>query len=651
MNNATSAAIGANLAELGNTAMRMFDPSTRREALLAGNKNALLAAQLSGQNIENQYRPDLFAAQTGAANADAAARLAAAGYSKSQTAGQNIQNAGGEYMNSMLNKPQPTPVGLSQHDDAFYRIGNETGTDPRFLKAVAMFETGNGTSSAYRNKKNLMGASDDRGPLAFANPEESIRRIATTLARENGPYKGQNTIAGIGNIYAPVGAVNDPNHTNGGWSDGVSKYYTQLGGDPNTPVINRGGNPQSPTYSQSDLERMAVAANLFNKGGSKGLMDGIAQSRILGGNGDPNQVRQNQAALFANPGFNTVEGQTQQAIDKEAPKLANQFQIAQNRDLANAFVAMAKTGAGGAGKSVLNTPNGIKELDNMALSRFAMGEGKDAVVTDQTRQYATMWKANVAQYAQAGVPFATAVAMADRVNPSSAIKKDEGGLFSDPSVTVGPEWRNQLVTAEEAAQAALPYAGQSIGGANLAQYLAAMGGAGGIASNFGMPPQTVTPQAVGDIPQTGQAQTVAATPAAVPQTGIAPADLRRSEDQRGVVRTLGAADAIRKKSDETIKSTDYNVNSLRNGLSGQYARKIDKQQLIATALARTPQEDESLSKALYGTGVTPEMFRNAVLDSRALKALGIDPSMVSSIYNQQSSVSTNDVDSRLKKYQ
>lgn len=99
-----------------------------------------------------------------------------------------------------------------------------------------MLETGKGTSSAFRNKNNAMGVSNSRGPVRFNNPAESIYKMAQTLSRKNGPYGRANTIAQIGRIYAPPGAGNDVNGTNGTWPSGVSKYYQMLGGNPGAAV-------------------------------------------------------------------------------------------------------------------------------------------------------------------------------------------------------------------------------------------------------------------------------------------------------------------------------------------------------------------------------------------------------------------------------
>ena len=457
MNNATSAAIGANLAELGNTAMRMFDPSTRREALLAGNNNALLAAQLSGQNIENQYRPGLFAGQTAAANADAAARLAAAGLSDEQKKNFSIRNAfGNQMLADTTSYSQGSNVGGRDEMQDSWTNKGYTATGPNLSDGVAAIGKGGKykIGDIIKAGNNIMIAADYHGNK---NPD------VIDIYRSGNNYQGQSG-------QMPV---------------------TVLGHEP----IKYGTTAEQLAATRARYERQAALSNGFNGGGANDLMQANAIAAALSA-GTEEDARRAGLARTGN-GFSAGENFTQARSDAYH---AAQLEKDLNVELIKQTGAIQRDLVGtGGGKSILDTSKGMEELDNMALSRFAMGEGKDAVITDQTREYATLWKANVAQYTQAGVPFATAVAMADQANPSSAIKKNEGGWFSSPSVTVGPEWRNQLVTAEEAAQAALPYARQ-VGG------LTAAGG-------FTMPPTEAAPQAVGSTP-----------PAAVPQTGVTAAD-------------------------------------------------------------------------------------------------------------------------------
>lgn len=115
--------------------------------------------------------------------------------------------------------------GLGQYSQAFHDAGKKYGVDPKLLMAIAMHETGKGTSSAFRNKKNAMGISPDGGgPRAFSSVEESID-YAARLLKKHYLDKGLTTIAAIGGKYAPAGAGNDSRGLNKHWVSGVSKYY------------------------------------------------------------------------------------------------------------------------------------------------------------------------------------------------------------------------------------------------------------------------------------------------------------------------------------------------------------------------------------------------------------------------------------------
>lgn len=141
-------------------------------------------------------------------------------------------SSGGDFASRLPSNLQP----LAPY---FQSAGQKYNVDPKFLAAISMLETANGTSSAFRNKRNAMGVSNSSGPISFSHPAESIERMARVLASNSGPYQGATTIGQIGRIYAPPGAGNDVNGTNGYWATGVSKFYTQLGGNPATQVLQR----------------------------------------------------------------------------------------------------------------------------------------------------------------------------------------------------------------------------------------------------------------------------------------------------------------------------------------------------------------------------------------------------------------------------
>ena len=142
------------------------------------------------------------------------------------------QQGAADVLNQPVSSPQKAAQVLSpalqQYESAFRRAGEKYGVDPDLLMAIAIHETGNGTSSAFRNKKNAMGVSPNGGgPRSFETVEAGIDYMARQLARN---YLGQGltTIDAIGKKYAPPRASNDPRGLNSHWVKGVSEYYFQL---------------------------------------------------------------------------------------------------------------------------------------------------------------------------------------------------------------------------------------------------------------------------------------------------------------------------------------------------------------------------------------------------------------------------------------
>ncbi|MCP2384156.1 glucosaminidase domain-containing protein [Akkermansia muciniphila] len=121
--------------------------------------------------------------------------------------------------------------GLAPYKQAFIDAGRKYGMTPDQVKigmAIAMLETGKGTSSAFRNKNNSMGISPNGGgPRSFGSVEEGIDYGMRNLKR-NYFDKGLTTIEQIGAVYAPIGADNDPRNLNQHWVKGVRKYRSSL---------------------------------------------------------------------------------------------------------------------------------------------------------------------------------------------------------------------------------------------------------------------------------------------------------------------------------------------------------------------------------------------------------------------------------------
>ena len=129
---------------------------------------------------------------------------------------------------SLTSLPNP----LKPFAKDFEAAGTKYGVAPEILAAIAMHETGNGTSSAFIDKNNAMGVSDSSGPVKMGSVAESIDKMASLLGKGinegTGPYANAKTIDDIARVYAPPGAGNDPRNLNQFWTQGVSSNIEKL---------------------------------------------------------------------------------------------------------------------------------------------------------------------------------------------------------------------------------------------------------------------------------------------------------------------------------------------------------------------------------------------------------------------------------------
>lgn len=95
----------------------------------------------------------------------------------------------------------------------FIDAQEEYGINAEFLAAIAIHESGNGSSVAARRKNNFFGLMGRKGQLSFKTPQECIDYAARTLTKPDGYYfgRGRYTIRSIGKRYA----------TNKSWSKRV----------------------------------------------------------------------------------------------------------------------------------------------------------------------------------------------------------------------------------------------------------------------------------------------------------------------------------------------------------------------------------------------------------------------------------------------
>nr|WP_246231665.1 glucosaminidase domain-containing protein [Sporosarcina jiandibaonis] len=116
---------------------------------------------------------------------------------------------------------------LSDSAIHFINAGKKYDINPNLLSAIAIHETGNGSSKAAHEKNNIAGMMGRNGLRSYDSVEESIFDMARNL-RQNYLNLGKTTITEIGAKYAPVGAANDPTGLNNHWTTGVSRQLNKL---------------------------------------------------------------------------------------------------------------------------------------------------------------------------------------------------------------------------------------------------------------------------------------------------------------------------------------------------------------------------------------------------------------------------------------
>ncbi|RKJ20584.1 TrsG protein, partial [Butyricicoccus sp. 1XD8-22] len=134
---------------------------------------------------------------------------------------------------SMWNKAFAKANALANSGDTFIRYSEEYNLDPVLFSAVAMHETGWGTSNAVKNYNNpggLMNPATNWSTLIrYSTLDEGIHAMAKTLNKLINE-RGLVTINDLGSAYAPLDAANDPNGLNAHWVPTVTKFANEFGG-------------------------------------------------------------------------------------------------------------------------------------------------------------------------------------------------------------------------------------------------------------------------------------------------------------------------------------------------------------------------------------------------------------------------------------
>lgn len=122
---------------------------------------------------------------------------------------------------------------LAGQGDTFIKLSNAYKVNPALMASIAIHETGNGTSSAVKNKNNPFGFMDPSTNWSklktFNSLADGLKAGISNLSR-NYIYSGRKSIEQIGAKYAPVGASNDPNGLNKNWVPSVKSFYKKITG-------------------------------------------------------------------------------------------------------------------------------------------------------------------------------------------------------------------------------------------------------------------------------------------------------------------------------------------------------------------------------------------------------------------------------------
>jgi len=207
-------------------------PSSRDQTGTASNENSLFlmllnsAMQNSEMNnttslpfAENQIFPQLNNSYTPLNIQNVDLRNGAV-----STTGNSVLNFKPMQFMKLENSLEGKLSGTAAH---FINAGKKYDIDPGLLSAIAIHETGNGSSRAANEKNNVAGMMGKNGLRSYQSVEDSIFDMARNL-RQNYLNQGKDTIEKIGAKYAPVGATNDPTGLNNHWTTGVNRQLNNL---------------------------------------------------------------------------------------------------------------------------------------------------------------------------------------------------------------------------------------------------------------------------------------------------------------------------------------------------------------------------------------------------------------------------------------
>lgn len=203
-----------------------------------------LQARLVDVQAEQSRRATIRATHQAARDRRAAERAAAAAQRTRDAAAAIAPNPG-----TLVGAPAPgfIPAGMSPtaamldaylagkgspmagQGAAFMASGARWSVDPRLLVAIAGAESNFGSITC--GPHNAWGWACPNDPADFGTWADGIDTVTRGL-RNYYLDEGRTSVSLIQQKYCPVGAANDPTGLNSHWTDNVTKFLTELGGNP-----------------------------------------------------------------------------------------------------------------------------------------------------------------------------------------------------------------------------------------------------------------------------------------------------------------------------------------------------------------------------------------------------------------------------------
>ena len=135
----------------------------------------------------------------------------------------------GKVIDAYIERTKPNSP-LRGYGKMMATYGRRANVDGRFCAAVAYAENQLATTN-LPGRYNTWGMTKRGGGfLSFNSWEDGIRHFFWFITNEGSPYRGARTIRQIANIWAPIGASNDPNNLNRNWHVNVTRAWAAMGG-------------------------------------------------------------------------------------------------------------------------------------------------------------------------------------------------------------------------------------------------------------------------------------------------------------------------------------------------------------------------------------------------------------------------------------